>query len=258
MIDSFWFVVREDGLRRRPGLRGLQIWLSLLIPVLVAAAATLGIVAKPAGLVGKLGAHFAVIDMSGGQYRASPVLAKGRGGEDFDAMMARLRPYAAITGTFYDENLRPQGDVVADGRVLICGHHRQAVGFTRSGRIAFVERRPNHRIDWSGYVSGLAAGPRLLRKGSIDIDVRRDGFGAAAATIKAQRCAVGASADGRLIMCVVTRPITLATMAAVMMELGARDAVNMDGGGSCALYMAGESLVKPQRPMSNVLAVYKR
>lgn len=220
--------------------------------------ATYGILAKPEGLAGKLGARYVIIDVSSGDYRAKPAVAKGPGGEDFAAMMQRLKPHAAITGTFYDTDYRPQGDIVADGKVLYRGHHRHGIGFTSSGKIRFVERKVNHRIDWRGFQSGIASGPRLVRAGKVAIDVRRDGFSQAAATLEAGRCAVGATKNGKLIMCVVTQPITLSRMAAVMVELGAKDAINLDGGGSCALYDKGSCVVLPKRLVSNVLAVYKR
>ncbi len=220
-------------------------------------AATFGILAKPRGLAGRLGARYVIIDLAGGSYRAAPVVAASSDGEDFRSIVRRVKPYAAITGTFYDEHYRPQGDIVAGGKVVSRGHHRQGIGFSRDGRIVFIERKPNHRIDWSGCESGIASGPRLLRGGKVAIDVRKDGFSGAAAKITAGRCAVGATADGRLVLCVVSQPITLSTMAAVMAELGARDAINLDGGGSCALYENGECVIEPARPMSNILAVYK-
>jgi exopolysaccharide biosynthesis protein len=214
------------------------------------------IVARPIGLVEELGANYVIVDLAAGKHSVEPVVANGPGGENFVSMMHRVRPWAAITGTFYDSNYRPQGDILIDGRVVFRGHHRQGIGFTQSGRICFRERKINERINWRGCRSGIASGPRLVRKGKVDIDVRRDGFGPAATTIKASRCAVGATADGRLILCAVAKPITLSTMAKVMIELGSTDAINLDGGGSCALYVNERFIIEPHRPVSNVLAVF--
>lgn len=219
-------------------------------------ATMFGIVARPAGLAEELGANYVIVDLAAGKYSVAPVVAKEAGGENFASMMRRVRPWAAITGTFYDSSYRPQGDILIDGRVVFRGHHRQGIGFTQSGRICFRERRINERIDWRDCRSGIASGPRLVRRGKVDVDVRRDGFSPAAAKIKAARCAVGATADGKLILCAVTKPITLRTMAKVMIELGATDAINLDGGGSCALYENEKFRVEPSRPVSNVLAVF--
>lgn len=229
----------------------------LLALGVVVVALTVGSLRKPTGLARLLHAKHVIVELRSGRYKAAPAIADGSGGEEFAAMIRRLKPYAAISGTFYDDDYRPQGDLVCNGRLLCRGHHRQGVGFTSSGRIVFLERKPNSRINWRGCRSGMAAGPRLVRNGEVRIDVKRDGFGRAAATLKASRCALGATSDGKLIMCVVSEPITLSMMGYVMLDLGARDAVNLDGGGSCALYSDGRFLVEPQRPVSNIMAVYR-
>ncbi len=59
-------------------------------------------------------------------------------------------------------------------------------------------------------------------------------------------------------MCAVKNSVTLNVLSDIMLELGAQDAINMDGGSMCALYVDGKYLVEPVRPMSNVLAVYKK
>lgn len=220
---------------------------------------TLGLFARPARLVDKLGADYIICDLSHGKYRVSPEIAMSADRtEPFDSMVNRLKPYAAICGTYYDENNRPLGDLVANGKVVCRGCQRQGIGFTSSGRIKFLERKGRSRIDWRGCASGIACGPRLVRSGKKDIDVKRDGFSASAATNKAWRCAVGATKDGKLILCAVSQSITLSTLADVMVELGAKDAINLDGGSMCALYVNGKYCVQPAKSMSNIMAVYKR
>lgn len=171
--------------------------------------------------------------------------------------MARLKPHAAITGTFYAPDLKPQGDIVANGKLINRGFERQAIGFKRDGRICFLERQRSKRLRWNGCYAGVACGPRLARDGKIDINVRRDGFGPKAATLKATRCAVGATADGKLVMLAIKEPVTLQTLARAMIELGAVDAVNMDGGALCGFYFGGECGAEPVLPINNVIAVYR-
>lgn len=214
--------------------------------------------AGPVGLLGKLDVHYVIVDMAGGGYRVSPAIATGPSRmESFSSMIQRLKPHAAICGTYYDPDRKPLGDIVINGKVVVRGCQRQGIGFTSNGGIRFLERRGRGRIDWSGCRSGIACGPRLVRGGKRDIDVRRDGFSAAANTTKARRCAVGATVDGKLILCVVLSEVSLSTMANVMIELGARDAINLDGGGMCALYTDGTYHAQPVISMSNILAVYK-
>jgi len=233
-----------------------KVWVYALLILFALTTAVFRIVARTASLAEELGANYVIIDLESGKYSVEPVIAKGPGGENFVSMMRRVRPWAAITGTFYDSNYRPQGDILINGRVVFRGHHRQGIGFTQSGKICFRERKINERIDWRGCRSGIASGPRLVRKGKVDIDVQRDGFGPAATTIKAFRCAIGATSDGKLVLCAVAKPITLSTMANLMIELGSTDAINLDGGGSCALYVNERFSVEPRRPVSNVLAVF--
>lgn len=222
-------------------------------------AHALGILAKPARLADKLGADYAICDLSSGKFTVSPEIASTADRtESFESMVKRLKPYAAICGTYYDENNRPLGDIVSNGKVICRGCQRQGIGFTSSGKIRFFERKGRSRIDWRGCTSGIACGPRLVRSGKRDIDVKRDGFSSAAATNKAWRCAVGATKDGKLILCAISQSVTLSTLADVMIELGAHDAINMDGGSMCALYVNGKYCVQPAKSMSNILAVYKR
>ncbi|MCX6346197.1 MAG: phosphodiester glycosidase family protein [Armatimonadetes bacterium] len=239
--------------RRRLGRLVFVILALCIAGVLV--ASQLGIFAQR-GLLHKLKAEYITIDLTGGKYRACPaVAAKGRS-EHFRSMVGRLKPYAAICGTYYAPDLKPLGDILINGKLVCQGGARQGIGFTSKGKIKFIERHGHSRMNWSGCVSGIACGPRLVRNGKKDINVKRDGFSASAATHEARRCAVGATADGKLILCVVPEDVTLSTMADAMLELGARDAVNMDGGSMCALYKNGKFLAVPVMPMSNILAVY--
>ena len=74
-------------------------------------------------------------------------------------------------------------------------------------------------------------------------------------------------ADGRLILVTVDgrRPgwsagVTLAEAARLMRSLGARDALNLDGGGSSAMTVRGRVVSRPsdaggERPVSDALVV---
>lgn len=236
-----------------------MVWLLFLCLLAGVATVKLGIPAKPRGLVAQLDVSYVIVNLAGGKFRVSPEIAKGSGRcEPFSSMTDRLKPYAAICGTYYDPDYKPLGDIVVNGKRVCRGSQRQGVGFTSSGKIRFIERRGRSRIDWTGCVSGIACGPRLVRAGKEDIKVRRDGFHRAATTNKAWRCAVGKTRDGKLILCAVAESITLGTLAELMIELGASDAVNMDGGSMCAFYSEGRIRVHPAAPMSNLLAVYAK
>jgi exopolysaccharide biosynthesis protein len=247
------------GRRSPKRKRGTRAFVGAALCALSASLLAFGLPAKPAGLLAKLDVNHVTIDLAGGHYRVSPALAATPdGAESFESMVQRVKPIAAICGAYYDHNYRPLGDIVIAGKVVCRGCQRQGIGFTAGNKIRFLERRSRSRINWRGCVSGIACGPRLVRAGRLDIDVTRDGFSAAAATKTARRCAVGSTKDGKLILCVVDEQVTLRTLGLVMIELGARDAINLDGGGSCALYSDGKFLVRPTWPMSNILAVCRQ
>lgn len=229
---------------------GAALWLTLH---------AFSLLAKSDGLLGKLDVKYVVVDLQKGGYTVSPALASGKEGhETFQSMINRLKPCAAVTGTYYDPDYKPLGDIVINGKVVCRGGQRQGIGFTSAGKIKFLERKPDTRFNWTGYKSGIACGPRLVRAGKKDINVKRDGFSAKADTVEAWRCAVGATKDGKLVMCAVKEWVTLSTLADVMLELGSVDAVNMDGGSVCALYENGKYHAQPAGNMTNILAVYKR
>lgn len=201
---------------------------------------------------------YCIIDFRSGRYSARPVLAVGdRMGERIDAIAKRTNAIAVIGGTYWDLAHKPLGDIVYEGKVISRGGQRQGIGFTSKGRIVFRERKRNGKINWRGCVSGIACGPRLLRDGRIDSNYSRDGFGPGAGTLEAKRCAVGATRNGKLVLCAAEKPITLRTLSKIMLKLGAVDAINLDGGVSCALYADGKMLVEPLFPMHNVLVVTK-
>lgn len=233
----------------------LIVWIAL-IALCVAGVAGYRSYPKRTGMPAKPGYSSVVIDLKSG-YRVCPALARIKQDETFGGMVSRLKPYAAITGTYYGVDHRPVGDIVIDGKIVCRGGQRQGIGFTRSGGIRFFERKGSSRISWKGCIAGVACGPRLITGGKIDINVRRDGFRSGAATLEARRCAAGATRDGKLVLLAVSESITLRKLAQAMQELGAVDAINLDGGGLCAFYLDGECYSEPVLPVSNIIAVYK-
>jgi uncharacterized protein YigE (DUF2233 family) len=253
-----WDNRAEVVLANRSGTTRSSILLLLFLAVVcVAGTAAYRAAKKPKGVLAKLDYCSAVIDLPSGGYRVAPALARTDQRETFDALISRIKPFAAITGTYYGPDYAPLGDIVTDGKLVRRGYQRQGIGFTPAGRIRFLERHGSARIDWKGCRAGVACGPRLVRGGRIRIDVRADGFRPAAAKIEATRCAVGATRDGKLVMLAVREPVTLHMLAQAMVELGAVDAINLDGGALCGFYSDGRCRAEPIRPVSNVLAVYK-
>jgi Phosphodiester glycosidase len=121
----------------------------------------------------------------------------------------------------------------------------------------------------------VGGGPRLLRAGRVAVSAKAEGFappqapaffGAFVAS-RQPRTLAGVRPDGTLLLAVVDgrRPgwsvgMTLPEAARLMRSLGARDALNLDGGGSSAMTVRGELVSMPsdrvgERPVSDGLFV---
>ncbi len=125
----------------------------------------------------------------------------------------------------------------------------------------------------AGFSSGIAAGPRMLASGA-----RRsfETFDNNYAATPQPRTAIGISADRKRAWIVVvdgrqkgySDGATLEALSTLFLELGASDAINLDGGGSSTMVVAGEDgtpqvINRPihtgvpgrERPVANHLAV---
>ena len=116
----------------------------------------------------------------------------------------------------------------------------------------------------------LGGGPRLLREGrpaaSSDPGIYDTGF----ADARHPRTAVGLRSDGRILLVTVDgrQPgisvgMTIAELTALLAELGAAEAINMDGGGSTTMVASGRVVNSPsdptgERPVGDALLVLLR
>lgn len=93
----------------------------------------------------------------------------------------------------------------------------------------------------------LQGGPRLVRNGRVHVPYHWEGFGPGFYRTRTARSAIGITASGKVLFVTVDRRdrrrrssgINLAELARLMRALGARDAVNLDGGGSATLVVGG-------------------
>lgn len=121
----------------------------------------------------------------------------------------------------------------------------------------------------------VGGGPRLVRAGRVAVTAKAEGFAPPQAPAffgtfvasRQPRTLAGVRADGTLLLVTVDgrRPgwsvgMTLPEAARLMRSLGARDALNLDGGGSSAMTIRGELVSMPadrvgERPVSDGLFV---
>jgi hypothetical protein len=107
------------------------------------------------------------------------------------------------------------------------------------------------------YPQILAAGPLLLKNRQIVLDTKAEGFGNAFASERASRSAIGRNAAGTLMLVAVHDRLqgpgpSLTEMAQIMQQLGAIDALNLDGGSSTTLYLGGQVVDRPPRSAARV------
>jgi exopolysaccharide biosynthesis protein len=134
--------------------------------------------------------------------------------------------------------------------------NRFSVGESVEYKVDFFDINGNP-VDWSDVVEAIGAGPTLVENGEISVDPAGEGFTEdKILTLSYARSAVGVTYQGDILL--VTVPsATVYQLANIMKDLGAYEAMNLDGGASSGLYFKGQYLVRPGRNLSNALIFYK-
>jgi exopolysaccharide biosynthesis protein len=152
---------------------------------------------------------------------------------------------------------------------------RAAIGFKENGDfdIAWVTTHDNKLYEWSeppnhrpGQPAGphnyqnakewkvrdaIGAGPALVVDGNIHVTSDEEAFFAKSFNQVNPRTAAGVTADGALIVLVVdgrqsdSRGVTLDELSTLMHDLGAVEAINLDGGGSSTLVVNNTLVNRP-------------
>jgi len=203
--------------------------------------------------------HVIDVDLNDARVRVAPALAaRGPGSaESLRSFVHRLRPTAAVNGTYFDKRtLRPVGDIVVGGKVLNFGGMGTAIAFTHDG-VDFIRLPKSRRVDWSDHRAALAAGPLLVWDGFAKPRPGGEGFGDPAVFARAApRTAVAVTKANHLLLVTTIRGASLGQLAGALRALGAQYAVNLDGGASAGMWCAGRMIRSPGRALTNVLCVY--
>jgi Phosphodiester glycosidase len=99
--------------------------------------------------------------------------------------------------------------------------------------------------EFDRYSQIIAAGPWLVQSGKVVLDAKGENFGVNFAKESAVRSAIASTATGNIIIVAVHNRAggkgpTLTEMAQLLPQLGAVDALNLDGGSSTSLYLGGQ------------------
>ncbi|HEY9854184.1 MAG TPA: phosphodiester glycosidase family protein [Stenomitos sp.] len=120
--------------------------------------------------------------------------------------------------------------------------------------------------EWEGVKSAIGGGPTLVADGRVKVTAREERFGAEIAKGRAPRTAIGYLGGTSIVMVTVdgrqqhSVGMTLYELARLMRELGSRDAINLDGGGSTAMVVRGKLVNSPsdgfERAVNNALVLH--
>ncbi len=182
------------------------------------------------------------------------------------AAHAHGRPViAAVNGDFFDMfgDFSPSGPCVKDGRIVWAGDAKRPVlGLTREAR-PFIGEMTQQDPDQSDVAQAIGGMPQILKDGVFHELLLGESFG----DLRHPRTAAGLGGDGLLILLVVDGRIpehsngaSLGDLALLMREMGALDAINLDGGGSAIMILNEESSLKTMnrpadliRPMDKLI-----
>ena len=181
----------------------------------------------------------------------------GRGGEALLQLAGRGDPVAVINGGyFHPQTYWPAGDLVVDGKQVANGRIRSAIAITPNKEASILTRSRIRPVVWKGYDTVIASGPHIVQKGQVVVEPRAEGYRDASIWQRAKRSAVGLVDDQYLILVSTSKAITLSELGKIMVRLGAREAIALDGGSSAGLVWRDRVLVRPGRAISYGVGIF--
>jgi len=176
--------------------------------------------------------------------------------ERISSQIKRNRAIAGINGGFFSFNPKgPVGLVITTGKLmappLSDRPARAAIGITSTRKTVFdrVGYKDGklfsvNSTDWSEVMEALGGVSMLVRNGQPEVTVLEEAGGVSFSTTTHPRTCVGVTKDNKLLLVTidgrqpeVSNGISLNTLAKLMIQLGAVEAMNLDGGGSSTMVL---------------------
>jgi exopolysaccharide biosynthesis protein len=210
-------------------------------------------------------AHVVRVNLDVGSLEVVATAATERGLTVSEYARARAA-IVAINGDYFDASLDPIGLAMGDGQVWAQANQqvrRQEVVGVGNGRVRIFPRAEPLR-EPKRWMTGAVAGWPMVVERCAPVEPLP---GSAHFTLAPHpRTAVGLSKDRRRMLLVVADGrresvpgLTLPELAALLVEMGACTAVNLDGGGSSALWLRDRIVNQPsdgvERKVANHLGV---
>lgn len=177
-------------------------------------------------------------------YKFGPVGLTVKNGERFD-------------GYFDDQNLRE----VRRSSLSISSDGDIRIGIVSLQELPFPDEPWTWVPDPEAYYNSIGGLPLLVKNGHpVDLHNRcilEEGW-CPDQYYQRARTAFGRTFSGEAIVLVAAEEwgVTLETLSYLMVELGASEAINLDGGGSSQLWFAGDDLVYSPRPVAESMLVF--
>ena len=136
--------------------------------------------------------------------------------------------------------------------------HKDALSWNETGLMTFNGSDPSFYRETSDYggggvTAGISNYPSLVKDG--DIAVSEDDLTSYQKDVKGPRGVIGVG--GSNIYLAIVSNATVIDAAYVIRSLGAKHALNLDGGGSSAMYINGKYVVGPGRSLPNAIVLTK-
>ena len=152
--------------------------------------------------------------------------------------------------------------------MVLSAHGKAMAAFSGLKVGDVVELKQSLGTLWDRAEDVLGAGPMLVQGGQVYVTTKLEKFGDDVAAGRAPRTAIGRTKQGSVLLVVVdgrqqkSIGMTLTEMAVLMQELGAEDAMNLDGGGSSEMVVGNEVMNRPsdgrERSVGAALAIFPK
>lgn len=146
--------------------------------------------------------------------------------------------------------------IPADGYLLAFRSNSGAAGKFVEGQLVDLSSQSQPSA-FDQYPNVMGGGPLLIRDRNIVLNPQLEGFSTNFIQGSAPRTAIGKTSDGTWLIATMHdrvggRGPTLSETAKIMQQLGAVDALNLDGGSSSSLYLGGQLLNRQPRTAARV------
>ncbi|WP_251377835.1 phosphodiester glycosidase family protein [Paenibacillus sp. YPG26] len=133
-----------------------------------------------------------------------------------------------------------------DGYVLVfTGNEKKSsdrfvVGYKVQEKLVYKDDK-GKAIPWENVVTAVGAGPRLVQDGKVKLNAKAEGFNdPKILSSSAARSGIAIMPDGSILLATVSGA-TMQQWAGIMKALGAKQAMNLDGGASISLVCQWQS-----------------